>query len=438
MQMIILLVLGLALLMVLAYKGVPIILATIISATFILITAGMNLYDGLTQSFATGMGGYFAKYFLIFLFGALFGKVCEIGGATDSIARGVVKKFGAKYIVVAIIIAGAILSYGGVNLFVALFALYPLAMSLFKQADIPRRLFPAAYVSGVATFSMSSPFTPAIQNIIPTQYLGTDVTAGAVPGVISSLFLAAGVIWYMQHQVKKAKEKGEHFVPRDTDKAVLNEAEAEMKETKLPSVIVALLPMIVLLAALNIVKTSVITALFLGIVAGLIFYYPYLPHSLSELWKHGSKASTDATTAIVNTSAAVGFGSVVATTPAFQTAITAVTGIGGNPLIAAGLATTALAGIAGSASGGLGIAVPIIKEYFLPLGVNPEALHRVMVVACGGLDSLPHNGFVITLLTYSGLTHKEAYKDIGITTMLLPLISLAILIALFYFIPGWM
>jgi H+/gluconate symporter-like permease len=242
----------------------------------------------------------------------------------------------------------------------------------------------------------------------------------------------------MQHQVKKAKEKGEHFVPRDTDKAVLNEAEAEMKETKLPSVIVALLPMIVLLAALNIVKTSVITALFLGIVAGLIFYYPYLPHSLSELWKHGSKASTDATTAIVNTSAAVGFGSVVATTPAFQTAITAVTGIGGNPLIAAGLATTALAGIAGSASGGLGIAVPIIKEYFLPLGVNPEALHRVMVVACGGLDSLPHNGFVITLLTYSGLTHKEAYKDIGITTMLLPLISLAILIALFYFIPGWM
>lgn len=426
------LILGLALLMFLAYRGVPIIIATIVSGAFILLTSRMDLLAGLTTTYANGMGGYFSKFFLIFLLGALFGKVAEIGGATESIAHSVVRRFGAKYIVVAIILAGAILAYGGVNLFVALFALYPLSMSLFKEADIPRRLFPAAYVSDVATFAMTSPFTPAIQNIIPTQYLGTDVAAAAIPGSISSLFLAAGVIWYMNNQVKKAKAKGEHFELRN------GEADSSIADRKKPHVILALAPMIVLLGALNAFKLSVISSLFLGVVSGLLCYIKYLPRSLNELWKHTAKATMDATTAIVNTSAAVGFGTIVAATPAFQSIITAVTGIGGNPLIAAGIATTALAGISGSASGGLGIAVPIVTKFFIPLGVNPEALHRVMVVACGGLDSLPHNGFVITLLTYAGLTHKQAYKDIAITTVLLPLLSLVILIILFYLLPGWM
>ena len=109
-----------------------------------------------------------------------------------------------------------------------------------------------------------------------------------------------------------------------------------------------------------------------------------------------------------------------------------------NPLLAAGVATTALSGIAGSASGGLGIAMPIIADHFLPLGVNPEALHRVVVMACGGLDALPHNGFVITLLVFSGLTHKKAYKDCFVVSVLMPLIALMVLIALFYVLPGWM
>jgi len=431
--MVIFLILGLALLMLLAYRGVPIIVATLISAAFILLTSGMDLIAGLTATYAKGMGNYFTMFFIIFLLGALFGKVAEIGGATESIAHTVVKKFGAKYIVVAIIVAGAILAYGGVNLFVALFTLYPISMSLFKEADIPRRLFPAAYVSGVATFAMTSPFTPAIQNIIPTQYLGTDVAAAAVPGTISSLFLAAGVIWYMNRQVRIAKEKGEHFVAKDSENG-----NPIVDGKKTPHIILALLPMVVLLGSLNVFKLSVVISLFLGVVSGFICYFPYIPHSFKDIWQHVSKATMDATTAIVNTSAAVGFGTVVAATPAFQTIITAVTGMGGNPLIAAGIATTALAGISGSASGGLGIAVPIVTKFYLPLGVNPQALHRIMVVACGGLDSLPHNGFVITLLTYCGLTHKNAYKDIAVTTVIMPLISLLILISLFFILPGWM
>jgi len=339
---------------------------------------------------------------------------------------------------VAIIVAGAILAYGGVNLFVALFTMYPLSMSLFKQADIPKRLFPAAYVAGVATFAMSSPFTPAIQNIIPTQYLGTDVTAAAIPGTISSLFLAFAVIWYMQRQVTKARAKGEHFVMTDMEMQKISEEERHHLEREYPKLLFSLMPMIVLLVSLNIFKASVEVSLLLGILAGVICYFKYLPHAQDVIWSHIAKTTGDASNAIINTSAAVGFGTVVASTPAFQTAITTFTSIGGNPLIAAGIATTALAGISGSASGGLGIAVPIVAKYFLPLGVNPEALHRIMVVACGGLDSLPHNGFVITLLTYSGLTHKNAYKDIAITTAVLPLVSLAILIGLFYIIPGWM
>lgn len=421
-----LLVIGLILLTILALKGVPIIVASLVAGVFVLITAGMGIVDGISTSYMTGFSTYVKNYYIIFIFGAIFGKICEISGATDSIAKTVVNKFGEKYVVLGIIIAAAILGFGGVSLFVALFALYPLAMSLFRRADIPRRLFPGAYIAGAGTFAMTAPFSPSTQNIIPMQYLGTQLSAAAVPGMIGTVFCAIAVCIYMQWRVKQVKKAGEHFVP------IPGEDFTASDDSNLPNVIIALLPLVILIIVLNAFGLSVMTALFIGIVAAIIIYFKWLPHSFLAMWKHISSGANNGIMSIINTAATVGFGSIVAATPAFATLAALITNLaaGGNGLLMAGISVAMLAGISGSASGGLGVAVPIVGQIFLPLGVNPQALHRVAVVSSSALDSLPHNGFVNTCLNYSKTTHKEGYFDIFVVSILITIAETIIVIAL--------
>lgn len=414
------LLIGLALIAFLALAGVPVVVASLLSGTVVLLLSSLDLYEGLAVTFMGGFSGFVTKFFLVFLFGAIFGKIVEISGATETIARVVVNKFGEKYIMVGIIIAAAIMVYGGVSLYVCLFAIYPIAMSLFKKANLPRRLFPAAYVAGTCTFSMTSPFTPSVQNIIPTKYLGTDVTALAGPGIIVTIFTAVMVIWWMQRMGAKAKARGEGFVPLASDVEV-------SEDSKRPNMIISLIPLVVLIVSLNVLKFSIEGALFTGIIAALACYFPYIPKNLTVLWKHVTVAISDGVTAIVNTSSTVGFGTIIAATPAFAAFIPVVTSIDVNPLISASIGVTVLCGLCGSASGGLGISLPILSEVFLPMGVNPEALHRVSAVAASGLDSLPHNGGIVTFLNYSKVSHKEGYKDIFVVSVIVTIISLVLL-----------
>lgn len=212
----------------------------------------------------------------------------------------------------------------------------------------------------------------------------------------------------------------------EKDRAML-----ELKASKeLPGFFIALLPMLILLVALNVLKLSAELALFVGFISGLICYSKFIPWK--DIWKHLSDGTKDGTGSLFNTSAVVGFGSLVQVTPAFATLISSVTNIGGSPLIASGLAVTMLAGVCGSGSGGLGIALPIIKDYFVPMGVNVEALHRVSALASLGLDSLPHNGLVVSVLNVTENNHKQSYFPIFVTTCVIPLLTLVFLIALFY------
>lgn len=415
--------LGLALLIVLCVKGVPVIFSSLVSATVILVASGADIQKGLMDHFATGLSGFVMKFFLLFFLGSVFGKLIEISGATETIARGIVGKFGEKYVMVGIIVTSAVLCYGGVSVFVCLFALYPLAMGLFKRADIPRRLFAGAYMAGAGTFAMTSPFTPSVQNVIPAKYLGTTVGALPVLGTVVALATAVFVTWYMHNEANKCRKNGEHFVPLPSD--------IEMPEnTKRPGMMLSFTPLVVLIVVLNVLKFSIEASLFAGIVAALICYFPYIPKDLSEMWKHVSVATSDSVGAIMNTSATVGFGTVISKSAGFASLIPIITSLDVSPLISASIAITVLAGMAGSASGGLGIAIPIVGPLFLPMGVSADALHRVAAVASSGLDSLPHNGAVVTFLNYSKTTHKEGYWYIFVVSVLVTLVSLAVLLAL--------
>ena len=421
-----LVILSLALLIFLCFKGVPIFFSAMISGIFLLLTAGMNPIEHLTTTYVKGLSGYFGQFFFIFVLGSLFGKLTDISGAADAIAKTIIDKLGDKFIIPSILIAGAVLTYGGVSVFVCMFTLYPLMVSLFKRGDISRTLIPAVYFSGAGTFTGMMPGSPQIQNLMPGQILGTPATAAFVPGLIAAAFEAVLVFGFMIWYANRCKKKGMHFEMTEKDRAML-----ELKQGKeLPSFLIALIPMIILLVVLNVFKFSAEVALFVGFISALIFYFKQIPWK--EIWKHLSDGTKDGTGSLFNTSAVVGFGSLVQATLAFTTLIGAITGIGGSPLIASGLAVTILAGVCGSGSGGLGIILPVIRDYFVPLGVNVEALHRVSALASLGLDSLPHNGLVVSVLNVTENDHKHSYFPIFITTCVVPLITLVFMVILFY------
>ncbi len=421
-----LVLLSLALLIFLCFKGVPIFFSAVISGLFLLLTAGMNPVEQFTTTYVQGLSGYFGKFFFIFVLGSLFGKLTDISGAADAIAKAIVDKLGDKFIIPSIIIAGAVLTYGGVSVFVCMFTLYPLMVSMFKRGDISRTLIPAVYFAGAGTFSCMMPGSPQIQNLMPGQILGTPATAALVPGLIAAVFEAAMVFGFTLWYADRSKKKGMHFEMTERDRLML-----EAKEGKqLPGVLLAILPMIVLLVSLNVFRVSAEVALFLGFMSGLVFYFKYLPWK--NIWQHLADGTKDGTGSLFSTSAVVGFGSLVQVVPAFGILIKSVTGIGGSPLIASAIAVTLLAGVCGSGSGGLGIALPIIKDYFIPMGINLEALHRVSALASLGLDSLPHNGLVVTVLNITENDHKSSYFPVFISTCVIPLITLVFLIMLFY------
>lgn len=423
----VILILALVAMTILAVIGVPILIASPVLGFFVALLSGLGLYDAMATTYMGGLSNYVLNYFLMFVLGALFGKLCEISGATESIAQAVVDKFGEKHIMLGIIVASAILAFGGVNLFVALFAIYPLAMSMFRRADIPRRLFPAAYIAGAGTFAMTAPFTPSTQNIIPTSYLGTSLSAGAIPGVIGSIFCAVAVCVYMQWRTHQVKSKGEHFEPIPGEDIDIED------KSDLPNVFISLVPLVALIVILNVTNLPIIGSLTLGLLIAFAVYFKWLPHNLAEFWKHINAGAQNGIMSLINTAAIVGFGSVVTTTPAFTSMATQIEGwaANGNAYLIAAVAVAVMAGISGSASGGLGIAVPIAADIFLPMGVSAGALHRIATVASSALDSLPHNGFVNTCLQYSKSNHAKSYFDIFIVSIVITIIELALVIALF-------
>lgn len=425
---------GLFLLIWLTLKGINIIIVGPLSALFVAVFSGMPLFPQLAEegaanfvtNYMSGFTGFIMSWYLMFLLGAVFGKVMEKSGAADAVAKFIVEKLGVKYATLAIVIACAILTYGGVSLFVVAFAVYPMAVSLFKQADLPRRFIPATLGLGSVTFTMTSAGSPEIQNWIPIEYLGTTPYAGWEVSLIVAAFMAIFGYWWLKRLIQKAVKKGERFVARDTDSTI-------DISRPLPHPLVAAIPLIVVLVISfvfhhSLAQSALIIALLGGIIATFIVSWKYF----SKPWEAVSEGTIGAIIAIGNTAAVVGFGGVAKAVPAFTVAVDAMTSIPGSPLIGAAVAVSVIAGMTGSASGGQSIALPLIAPGYIDAGVNAEALHRVVAISSGALDSLPHNGYVVTTIqSVCGEKHKDAYWPVAATTVATPVIGVIIAIILF-------
>ncbi len=425
---VVLLLIGLALLIFMTFQGVNIIVSAILASVFVALVSGLDVVEAMTGTYMQGFTGYFASYFLIFLLGAIFGKIMADTGAAESIARWVMKIIGPKGAIMAIVLACAIMTYGGVSLFVVGFAVYPIAVSLFKTANLPRRFIPAALVFGSVTFTMYLPGSPEIQNIMPTEFFGTTPYSGLGVGVaIAAFTFIVGSFW-LYWMVNRAKKHGEEFVSYESDKDI------EQNDKKLPSIVQAFLPILGVIVGMVTysqyfdANTATIFALLTAIIIALIIMFTYL----SKLWDVMGKGANEAIIAACNTSAVIAFGKVAALTAGFTQIVDTVLQIPGPPLLSMAVCINLIAGLTGSASGGLGIALPILSPIYLNMGIDPGALHRVSVMSSDGLASLPHNGYVVTTIrNISKETFKTAYLPVACMAVILTQISTVIAIILF-------
>ncbi|WP_404429024.1 GntP family permease [Sutcliffiella horikoshii] len=425
---------GLALLIFLTMRGMNLLVVGPLSALFVALLSGMPLFPQLVaegevnfvSSYMGGFSSFVTSWYLMFLLGAIFGKVMEDSGAADSVSRLVVDKLGMKFAVLAIVAACAILTYGGVSLFVVAFSVYPMAISLFKQANLPRRFIPAALAFGSVTFTMTSAGSPEIQNWIPIEYLGTSPYAGAEVSALVAVFMMIFGYWWLKRMISKAVGRGETFVSRDSDPTMDS-------ERPLPNPLLSFIPLVVVLVISYIFHDDLKqSALIIALLGGIITTYILGRKYFKNFWNAISEGTMGALIAIGNTAAVVGFGGVAKAVPAFGTVVEAMTNIPGSPLIGAAIAVSVIAGMTGSASGGQVIALPLIAPHYMDMGVNPEALHRTVAISSGALDSLPHNGYVVTTVrAICGETHQAAYGPVAAVTVIVPLIGLAIAIALF-------
>jgi H+/gluconate symporter-like permease len=428
-------------------KGINIIIAAIISAVVVALTGGLNLETALTEHYMTGFTKYFYSWFLIFLLGAIFGKIMQVTKAADSIANWVKDTLGPSRAVFAVVAAAAIMTYGGVSLFVVGFAVYPIAVSLFKVANLPHRFIPAALVFGSISFTMTAPGSPEIQNLIPTEFFGTKPTAGGIIGVLMALLIMVVGGLLLSRMVKKAVQNGEVFSLPNQPPSAANESaaalDAELAMQRpdavsagkdYPHVIMAILPLAAVIAILNTAAnfTSSTAAALISLSSGIILACLLMIKYLVGFWEALAKGAQDALVAAANTCAVVGFGSVAAQVAAFGTFVDALVNIPGPPLMGLAIAVTLICGITGSASGGLGIALPILAPMYMAQGLDPGAMHRISALASGGLDSLPHNGYVVTTIrAICGETHKRSYWPIFILSVAMPTAVLILAVILY-------
>lgn len=413
-------ILGLIVLMFLAYLGWSIVWIAPIAAGVVALFGGLDLLDSYTNIYMGGLVAFAKTWFPVFMLGAIFGKLMEITSMAKSVSLFIGKILGKDRAILGVILSAAILTYGGVSLFVVVFAVYPLALSLFREADIPRRLIPGAVALGAFTFTMGGlPGTPQIQNLIPMQYFDTTPMAAPIMGIISSIIMLCGGYAYMRYRQSYLKANGEHFdKPESSESADIND--------RVPHVILSFIPLLSVVILLNIFKMHIIYSLLCGIFLILLLNISRYRDFISAI----NAGASGSILAIINTSAAVGFGTIVKAVPGFEQLKGLLLGIKGSPLISEVIAVNILAGATGSASGGMGIALEALgnkyKEIGLQQNISMELFHRVASISSGGLDALPHNGAVLTLLVITGMTHRKSYLDICVVAVIIPIFSLII------------
>ncbi len=418
---------GIATLITLAFRGVHVAVASLVASLIVILTSGVDIWGTLTGGYAPSMTGFVGNFLILFLLGAIFGEFMSKSGYAKSIAYKLVDIFGANRGLLVVLVATALLTYGGVSVFVIIFSIYPIALYVLQEADIPKRIIPGLVNLGAGTFTMTMlPGSPAVTNVVPTSFLGTTTYAAPVLGCILAAIAAVVGYLYLSWEARRMKAAGEHFVPGPND---IIDPMTEESRRDAPPFIMGVLP-IAIIFVINLIGSrsglSSNYAVCLGMLAAIIFVVLTAWPRVQKKMECVNKGGAGSVMALMNTSCIVGFGGVIKAVPAFSVFTNFALSLPFAPIISAAVAINIIAAITGSSSGGLTIFMNMFAEHFMATGINPEVFHRLSAVAAGVFDSLPHAGPNVTFLMVCGLTYRESYKFTFVITCMVPLLCLIV------------
>ena len=457
-------ILALITLMVVAYRGYSIIIfAPIVAMAAVFCFEPLSIMPAYTNLFMQKASEFVRNFFPFFMLGAIFGKVVEMAGFAKSLTQAIYKAVGPKHAILTIVLVTALLSYGGVSTHVIVFSVYPFAAEMFKLAVIPKRFIPATIWLGGITFTMVClPGSPQVQNLVPTSYLGTDAYAAPIMGFLAAFVILGVSMAYFMREQRKAAANGETY---SSGMPLLQEPAPINPDMKLPPWYIAMIPL-VLVGVINYVMTKYGVAYFWGekyalnfpglntpiditvssmrglwsvevaMIAAILITILLAPKPVIKGFTEGMKSAMSASLlAIMNTASEFGYGSIIAALPGFLFMVEIFKGLSANPLITEAITVNVLCGIVGSASGGIAISMAAMSEMFIEMAnaanIPLEVVHRIATISSCGLDSLPHNGAVITAMFVTGLTHRQAYPPIFVISVIAPLLSLVFVLAVY-------
>lgn len=482
--------LSLALLITLAYRGMTIIIAAPLCALVAMLFSGAPVLVNYTDTFMPALADFIGQYFPLFLTGAIFGKLMTVSGYATDLAASITRWVGPKRAMLATVLTTALLTYGGISVFVVVFVMFPLARELFRQAGIPRRLIPGAIAHGMLTFTMTAlPGSPQVQNIIPGQAFETNTFAAPGVGILGgTVIFILGMLW-LEGRKRRLLAAGEAFWDPTAAERKVGAAEARAQSDgpgaaavgsadpgarsaqstqpparpdagqqpalRPPNHLVPFIPILMVFAInfgctvlvfpamdwghLDDYETSLgersgVWAVLCAMLGAILSILMLNPRNLRRLLTEVTHGARDSLMPIFNTASEVGYGAVIASLAAFAIIRDGIFGLTGNALVTSAVSTSTIAGVTGSASGGMTIALNALGDDLQAMaadqGIPMEAMHRITAMASGGLDSMPHNGAVITLLLVCGMTHRESYKDVGVVSLVIPVLVTAALIPL--------
>ena len=421
-----------------AYKGLGALTATLLASLVVILTSGINIWEGFSVYYMQGYAGAYISFFLMFCFSSLYANFMNISGSATSIAYQFIDWFGKKRVLLVCFVITSVLTYGGVSLFVVVYAVAPIMFTLFKEANLPRHLTMAIVIAGSATFTMTAlPGTPSLTNVIPTEFLGTTLTAAPIFGIIASIAIFTMVVFYLNRCEKKARANNEYWTyPEGTDPSLY---EVQDRNT-LPSSAKAFLPMIVLMSIIIIGSRFGLNSTMLAtgaMIAGTIVTYflnidKFKGKDMKKVISSGLEGGIDG---IGGYAGVVAFGAVVSNSSAFASIVEWVINMHMNPYVQGVFSTMVISAVTGSSSGGLRIMFNAFAKDFLASGANMELLHRLVCISADALDTLPHSPGLFLMFSVLGLTHKDAYKHVFWTSTIIPLIvtSVALIILVIFF-----
>ena len=426
-------IVGLVIMIILAYRGVHLLICTPIASVIVAAFSMQNPITMLSGAYMTKFCGFMQSYFLLFMFSAMFGALMGITGSAKGIAKAITKlcdkapehqrKFWG---VIAMTVISLVLGYGGINGFVIVYTITAINRELCKNLDLPWHLSMLNMIAGGLWVQGFLPGSPSIQNLIPMTFLGTSPTAGAGIGIVCSLIATVLWLFYVKYDLKKAEKAHEGYLPTGAE---IEKVSFEVSDANTPGIVKSLIPSIVLLVTLNVVKWNALFCLIVASVVAIAMFWPAFGswRKLVDTLADGAKNSVSAVSA---TCACVGFGGVVAAVSGYQTILAGLTKLPGPPIFQFYLAVMVAAGATGSGSGGLTIALNSLGQRFLDMGINPQVMHRIGTMACCSLDTLPHNGAIVNTLMVSRLTHKQGYTHVFMISVVITTICGLIGVAL--------